>query len=143
MVVANGRLWINNGVGYDANVSQTLYTLSRPLNWSTTGQVHGLYGLTSSQPGFIPTMAAKSIATISSDWSSSLGGDLFLSKYGQSIVTSTSRGPDAIVADSSMAGVPGTIYTALTPLFYDGEHSPAGICNQNPPPGPPRIHQAS
>jgi hypothetical protein len=136
MVVANGRLWINNGVGYDANGSQTLYTLSRPLNLSMTGQVHGLYGLTSSQPGFIPTMAAKSIAEISSDWSSVFGGDLFLSKYGQSIVTTTSRGPDAIVTDSSIAGVAGTVYTALTPLFYDGDHSPAGLCNQDPPPGP-------
>jgi hypothetical protein len=138
MVVFDGKLWINNGSFYDT-AGQTRYTLSRPLELSVQGQADGLYGLTSSQSGFIPSMAAKSIAAISSDWISLLGGsgNLFLSKFGTSIVTSTSWGPDAIMTQAAMlSGAPGTYPALETPLFYDGPHNPAGPCGQSPPPGP-------
>ena len=124
MAVVDGKLWINNGVYYDAGAAQDLYLMSRPLNLSTTGQVKGLYGLTSAQSGFIPSMASTQVAEISSDWSTAMGGNLFLSKFNKPVITSQSYGPNAIVAKTSiLAGASQTTYPAeATPLFFPGNH---------------------
>jgi hypothetical protein len=135
MVVVNGKLWVNNADFYDNSPFQNIYLLSRPLDLSTTGQVKGLYGLTSSQTGFVPSMAAKSVAAISSEWSSVMGGDLFLSKFNLPIVSSQSWGPNAIVANSSVfVGPAQATYPAVVhpPLFYTLSHNPSGSETMTP-----------
>lgn len=127
MAVVDGKLWINNGVYYDAGADQTLSLLSRPLHLGTTGQVKGLYGL-QSQSAFIPPMAARSVAEISSDWTAAMGGNLFLSKFNETIVTANSYGPSAIVTSSTtLTGAAQTTYAPIaTPLYYPGSHPITG-----------------
>jgi hypothetical protein len=125
MAVVGGKLWINNGVYYDGSGQQTLSVLSRPLHLTITGQVKGLYGLTSSWLEFKPSMAAKSIAEISSDWTGAMGGNLFLSKFNWPIISSQSFGPNAIVTSTATLVGPAqsTYPAAATPLFYPGNHT--------------------
>jgi hypothetical protein len=128
MAVVDGKLWINNGIYYDAGATQILSAMSRPLNLSTTGQVKGLYGLTSSWSEFQPSMATQSIAEISSDWTTAMGGNLFVSKFNRPIITSQSYGPNAIVTKTdTLIGPAQSRYPAeATPLFYPGSHSLSG-----------------
>lgn len=133
MLVADGKLWINNGVYYDAGSDQYLSVMSRPLNLQTTGQVKGLYGLYSSSSGFKPSMATKSIAQVSVDWIDALGGkNLLLSKFNWPIIDSQSYGPDAILTDTAtLVGPEQTTYPAdATPLYYPAAHSLSGDAGQ-------------
>lgn len=118
--IIGSTLFINSAVFYDANAGQGLSLLKRPLNLSTSGQVHGPYGLSSTKTGYIPGMSALSLAAISSDWSSVMGGDLFAGKCCSNVITSESYGPAAIVLNSStLADVNGVVLTTVSVASAD------------------------
>ena len=136
MVVADGKLWINNGVYYDGGGTQQLSLLSRPLDLAISGQVKGLYGINPADPPGLPPITpsatSKGVALISSDWSGSdkLDGDLLLSKFATPVASGASYGPNAIVVKSaSLNGPEQTSYeltAAATALFYPAAHNLAG-----------------
>jgi hypothetical protein len=101
--VLGSNLWTGLNVFYDSNgptSSQKLSLTKRPSDLTVTGSSHGVFGTTSTAPGWYPQMAAQQVALISSDWTTAMGGDLFVGKFAGNVVTSMSWGPAATVVNS-------------------------------------------
>lgn len=129
LVVKGTTLIISVYVQYDANTDAVITFVTRPADLTQTGVTKGMFATHIASPptNWLATMNTRALSTISADWTTAMGGDLFASAFIGSIQSRLSWGPNVSTMDSTaITGVNGITATTISAANGDNSFNDSG-----------------